>query len=146
MDRSAARVYARMGRRLHNLRALRSRRRALRSGMTPAERRLWKQIRRRQLDGWRWRRQYSVGAYVLDFFCPAARLAVELDGVVHEDPARAAYDSERERWLWEAEGIRVIRFENREVMERVEVVVEAIRLSLPAPHPTSLPWGEESSG
>lgn len=133
-----------MGRELHNLRPLRARRRALRSNMTPAERSLWKHLRRRQLDGWRWRRQYSVGSYVLDFFCPAARLAVELDGAVHQDPARAEYDSERERWLWEAEGIRVVRFENREAMERVEVVVEAIRQSLEAPHLASPRWGEET--
>lgn len=98
--------------------------------MTPAERRLWKHLRRRQVDGWRWRRQYSVGAYVLDFFCPAASLGIELDGDVHRDPSRAVYDTERERWLEEVAGVRRIRFENREVMGRVEVVVEATRAAI----------------
>ena len=113
----------------HNHPALRDRRRTLRRGATPAERQLWKRLRARRLDGWRWRRQYSVGPYVLDFFCPEVRLAIELDGNVHGDPARAAYDGERERWLAEA-GVRVVRFENRRVTEQVDLVVEAIRQAL----------------
>ena len=127
------RVYGSVSRRLHNLRPLRAQRRALRRDATPAERRLWAALRRRQLDGWRWRRQYSVGCYVLDFFCPAARLAIELDGSVHDDPARAAYDYERTRWLWRVEGIRVIRFENAAVCSALDVVIEAIPAELGEP-------------
>ncbi len=71
-----------------------------------------------------------MGAYVLDFFCPAARLAVELDGEVHRDPLRAASDAERERWLREAEGIRVVRFENERVWRDFDRVVDGIRMAL----------------
>ena len=121
-----------MSRQTHNHPALREHRRALRHGATPAERRLWKQLRKRQVGGWRFRRQYSVGPFVLDFYCPEARLGVELDGSAHDDPTRPAYDGERERRLGE-EGVRVIRFENRLVMEQVDVVVAAIRHALTTP-------------
>ena len=125
-----------MSRQTHNDPALRDHRRALRRNATPAERRLWKHLRRRQIDGWRFRRQYSVGPFVLDFYCPEACLGIELDGSVHDDPARAAYDGEREGRLRE-EGVRVIRFENRLVMEQVDVVVAAIQHALAAPPETT---------
>ncbi|HLA64571.1 MAG TPA: DUF559 domain-containing protein [Rhodothermales bacterium] len=80
------------------------------------------------MNGLRWRRQFGVGPYVLDFYCVEARLGIELDGQVHDDPARHAYDTERSRNL-EAEGIAVIRFENRQVFEMpgavIDVIVEA---------------------
>ena len=104
-------------------------RRALRRRMTPAERCLWRILRNRRLGGARFRRQHGVGPYVVDFYCPASRLAVEIDGAVHEEPARAAYDAERERRL-SALGIRVVRFTNRDVIAAPEVVAEAIRKSL----------------
>lgn len=100
-------------------------RRRLRRDATPAERRLWTALRGRRLGGHRFRRQHGVGPYVLDFYCPAARLAIELDGAVHADPQRAAYDAARTHHLT-ALGIRVLRFENRQVLETLDVVAEAI--------------------
>ena len=104
-------------------------RQRLRRDATPAERRLWLMVRAKRLDGHKFRRQHGVGRYVLDFYCADEKLAIELDGAVHADPLRAAYDAERQREL-EALEIRVLRFENREVLETPDVVVEAIRFVL----------------
>ena len=100
-------------------------RRALRRQQTPAERALWQRLRRRQLRGRKFKRQYGIGPYVVDFYCAEEKLAVELDGAVHDDLLRRAYDEERTHFL-EAQGVRVVRFENRLVWERLDVVPEAI--------------------
>ncbi|HLT47587.1 MAG TPA: endonuclease domain-containing protein [Rubricoccaceae bacterium] len=114
-----------MRRTVHDLPQHTPTRRHLRTHGTPAEAALWTLLRNRQLHGRRFRRQHSVGPYVLDFYCPAEKLAVELDGAVHFTPERAAYDAERTRAL-EALGIRVLRFENRMVFEDPEAVLGAI--------------------
>ena len=116
----------------HNRPALRERRRALRNGSTRAERALWTVLKGRRLAGAKFRRQHSVGPFVLDFFCPAARLAVEVDGGVHADPARADYDGGRQRWL-EARGIRVVRVTNAEVLQTPDIVAERILSALGMP-------------
>ncbi len=121
-----------MPHRLNNLPAQKPTRRHLRTHGTPAEAALWLRLKRRQLLGRRFRRQHGVGPYILDFFCPSERLAVELDGAVHDDPARRAYDAERTRHL-NAVGIRVVRFENRAVFERPEAVLAAIAACFAAP-------------
>ncbi len=100
-------------------------RRALRRVSTPAERRLWFIVRADRLDGLKFRRQHSVGRYVVDFYCAEVQLAVELDGSVHDDPLRAAYDSDRQQAL-EARGLRVLRFSNADVLEQPETVAAAI--------------------
>lgn len=76
-----------------------------------------------------------MGPYILDFYCPAERLAVELDGAVHDDPAQRTHDAERDRAL-AALGIRVVRFENRTVLETPEAVLDAIvaHFASPPPH------------
>ena len=100
-------------------------RRALRRASTPAERRLWSIVRDGRLGGLKVRRQHTVGPYTVDFFVYDAALAIELDGSIHDDPARAAYDAERTRSL-AALGVRVVRFSNREVFEQSESVAAAI--------------------
>jgi adenine-specific DNA-methyltransferase len=87
----------------------RRRARALRANQTQSEARLWGELRGRKLRGWKWRRQAPIGLFIADFFCPAARLVVELDGAQHLD--RAEYDARRTRFL-ERRGLRVIRFES----------------------------------
>ncbi|WP_412062568.1 endonuclease domain-containing protein [Rubrivirga sp. IMCC45206] len=114
---------------LYNRRPYRTLRRRLRSHGTPAEAALWTLLKARRLDGWRWRRQFSVGPYILDLYCPAARLAIELDGAVHDAPARRDYDADRTRHL-AAVGIRVLRFENRTVFDAPSQVLDAIRAAL----------------
>ncbi len=89
--------------------------RTLRRALTLPEILLWQALRRRQLDGMLFRRQHPIGRYVLDFYCPAHRLAVEVDGAAHDLPARAASDIARDTWL-DGQGIRVLRFPAREVL------------------------------
>ena len=100
-------------------------RQRLRTHGTPAEARLWMLLRERQLLGRRFRRQHGVGPYILDFYCVSERLAVELDGAVHDAPARAAYDENRTAALGRL-GIRVVRFPNQLVFERPEAVLDAL--------------------
>jgi len=111
--------------RLHNRKREATKRRALRKNLTPAEATLWKALKNRSLDGRRFRRQYSVGPFILDFYCPDENLAVELDGEVHNDPLRREYDDAREVFL-QTQGIRVIRFENKEVFKDLDRLLQAI--------------------
>jgi very-short-patch-repair endonuclease len=96
---------------------------------TEAEARLWASLRRNQLAGIGLRRQHPVGAFILDFYCPAKRLCVELDGPIHEH--RQEHDAMRTESL-AAHGIRVIRFLNREVMDDLPSVLQRIEASLDA--------------
>ena len=84
----------------------------LRKSLTPTEATLWKALQRSKLDGRKFRRQHSVGNYILDFYCVSERLAVELDGNVHFDYDAILYDTERKMFLKDY-GIKVLRFENR---------------------------------
>ena len=107
---------------------LQARARGLRREMTPAERKLWSRIRLDRLEGARFRRQHAVGRFILDFFCPQAKLVIEVDGDVHAK--QVEYDAERTRWLNEQKHYRVIRFTNEEVRQNIEGVLEAIREAL----------------
>ena len=89
------------------------RRRDLREHQTDAEAKLWYFLKGRHLAGFKFRRQHSIGPYILDFYCPERRAAVELDGSQHLD--RVDYDDKRTAFL-EPEGIRVLRFGNHEVL------------------------------
>jgi very-short-patch-repair endonuclease len=106
---------------------LRERARQLRTNMTDAERRLWWQLRRKQIDGHRFRRQVPIGPYIVDFACLAQRLLIEVDGGQHSDNAER--DAVRTEWL-EAQGFRVIRFWNNDVFENMGGVLEVIDAAL----------------
>ena len=112
--------------RLNNLPALKHFRRKLRSHMTPADARLWTYLKGKQLDGRKFRRQHSVSQYISDFYCPASKLAIELDGQADNSAMAAEYDHERTLFL-QATGIQVIRFENKTVFDQPEWVLEQIR-------------------
>ncbi len=101
--------------------------RALRKNPTEAERSLWKHLRLRQLEGEKFRRQQPLGRYVVDFVCLEKRLTVELDGGQHAE--QVGSDAERTAWL-EAQGFRVLRFWNHDVMKDIEAVKEVIRRAL----------------
>jgi len=103
--------------------------RALRRASTHAETILWRLLRSRHLVGWKFRRQYPLHDYVLDFYCPAARLAVEVDGCGHLDPPQAAYDATRTERI-RKDGIRILRFWNNEVLYETRAVLETILLHL----------------
>ena len=97
--------------------------RELRKEASEAEVRLWSKVRRRQLEGFRFRRQPAIGHYIVDFFCPKARLIVEVDGGQHA--GREAYDAARAEWL-ERQGYRVIRFWNNDALANTEGVLLTI--------------------
>src|SRR5262249_32003073 len=107
--------------------------RTLRRDMTEAERRLWQMLRSRQTEGYRFRRQVPIGGFIADFVCPAARLIVEIDGGQH-DPSSEA-EATRTRFL-EAEGYRVLRFWNNEVLDNLEGVQTVIAYALHQATPT----------
>jgi very-short-patch-repair endonuclease len=90
---------------------------------------MWAQLRDRRLGGFKFRRQHACGPYILDFFCPERRLAIELDGGQHFEPAVQQNDQRRTAFL-RARGISVLRFNNDEVFMETEAVLEAIARAL----------------
>jgi very-short-patch-repair endonuclease len=98
---------------------------AMRQNLTPPEARLWQALRRRGLEGLRFRRQHPIGPFILDFYCASAKLAVEVDGSVHtlgENPSR---DDSRTLWL-ERRGVTVLRIEARYVRDKLDAVLTEI--------------------
>jgi very-short-patch-repair endonuclease len=104
--------------------------RELRMHMTDAEKILWMKLRRKQLKGYQFYRQKIVGEYIVDFYCPGARLIVEVDGGQHYGPEERAKDRVRDEYLRE-QGLEVLRFSDREVLVERESVLEKIYASLP---------------
>jgi very-short-patch-repair endonuclease len=105
-------------------------RRRLRNEMPRSEVLLWARLRNRQVLGLKFRRQYGVGPYCLDFFCPERKLAVEIDGDSHFTPEAKHADARRQRYL-ESFGIRIMRYTNEEIRTSLDGVVEAIAGSSP---------------
>lgn len=109
--------------------------RELRKELTPAERKLWAYLRGDKL-GVNFRRQHAVGNYIADFCSPKAKLIIELDGSQHLD--QQEYDAERTKYL-EAQGYKVIRFWNNQVMNEINavilVIMEAVKTTPPQPSP-----------
>lgn len=105
---------------------VKGKRRALRNEMPHSEVLIWTRLRRKQVLGCRFRRQYSVGPYVLDFYCPSLKLAIEIDGDSHLAVEAQANDRERQISI-EALGIRFLRFTNGEVFENMDGVVDTVR-------------------
>jgi very-short-patch-repair endonuclease len=97
--------------------------RHLRNNATEAERRLWQKLRRRQLNGFKFRRQRAIGRYVCDFVCLEAAVVVELDGSQHV--GQAPYDEQRDAFL-RSNGFRVLRFWNGDVYSEPDAVVQTI--------------------
>ena len=111
---------------------LKERRRELRHNQTDAEKALWARVRNKQFFGLKFFRQYSVGPYILDFYCPEKKLAVELDGGQHNLPDGREYDAERTAFL-NGHGIVVVRFWNNEVLQEIEGVLERLTQRLTPP-------------
>ncbi len=99
--------------------------RLMRRALTPPEATLWAQVKSSRLDGLKIRRQHPVGPYVLDFYCPAARLCIEIDGLIHGDPDQARHDERRDGWL-KAQGIDVLRIPATDVRHDLEAVLTQI--------------------
>ena len=109
-----------------------SRARDLRKQQTDAERLLWSRLRNRQLAGFKFRRQYPIAPYIVDFACLEAELVVEVDGSQHMSHAQSDYA--RDQFI-ERMGFRVIRFWDNDVLVRTEEVLEVIFQELSAPSP-----------
>ena len=119
--------------------------RALRKRLTDAERLLWRHLWNRELDGWKFRRQYPVASFIVDFICLEKNLVIEVDGGPHAE--NEEQDIQRSEYL-NRMGYRVFRFWNNQVMQETEGVLEAILAILantdqnsPSPQP-SPPLGE----
>ena len=103
--------------------------RNLRTNSTEVEKQLWWRLRNRQIDGFKFRRQFPVDGYVLDFACELEKLAIELDGGQHNLPEHIERDAERTAILAKS-GWRVLRFWNNEVIENIEGVLTEIQHAL----------------
>ena len=99
-------------------------RKKLRNQATPAEKLLWQLLKNSQ-TGYKFRRQHSIGNYIVDFYCPKMKLVIELDGDVHYSDKAVEKDSKRTEFLNE-NGVKVLRFDNDAVEHRAETVVEQI--------------------
>lgn len=96
-----------------------------RSNPTEAENALWKMVRGKKLEGYKFRRQHIIGSYIADFICLKAKLIIEIDGLIHQLPENKGNDEIRTKWLNE-KGFKVIRFTNEEVLGNTEKVISEI--------------------
>jgi len=97
----------------------------LRKNMTDAERLLWSKVRGKQVGGYQFYRQKTIGSYIVDFYCPRARLVIELDGGQHYTDPGKKKDIQRDKNLKEL-GLEVLRFSDREIFEHIDSVMEVI--------------------
>jgi len=107
----------------------------LRQKQTPAEELLWQCLRANQLHGTKFRRQHNIGQYIVDFYCHAAKLVIELDGGIHE--LQKDQDGDRDTWLT-SQGLQVLRFKNEELTQNLPKILETISQHLFSPSPTPI--------
>ena len=126
----------------------------MRQSMNHTEVRMWACLSGRKLDGWKFRRQHPIGPFYVDFYCPAARLVIEVNGPAHDSDARWAYDRRRQAWL-EAEGYRVLRVIVEDIDDDIDEVMGSIYGELlerercgfrKRPHPPAAPGTSPPSG
>lgn len=110
---------------LYNHKTLKNRRRELRNNQTAAEKILWKYVSKNKIEGLRFLRQYSIGPYILDFYCPKIRLGIELDGSSHVGKENKLYDMDRNKYL-ESLDIGVIRFWNNDILKNTKNVLSEL--------------------
>ena len=101
----------------------------LRVDSTPAEKRLWEQLRNRQLKKQKFRRQVPIGPYIVDFICLERKLIIEIDGWTHSTEAEVSNDKRRTTYL-ESQGYKVVRFHNAEIKEGMDEVLTLIAEAL----------------
>ncbi|MBO0351913.1 endonuclease domain-containing protein [Phormidium pseudopriestleyi FRX01] len=110
---------------LYNKTSEKEKRRSLRHNMPPAEKLVWHRLRDRQIEDCKFLRQYSISIFVVDFYAPELKLAIEIDGESHFGDEARIYDIERQTFL-EATGVCFLRFTNQEVYKELDGVIEAI--------------------
>lgn len=111
---------------INNLPYLKEKRRSLRNNLTPAEAKLWNALQNSKFEGIKFRRQHSIGNYIVDFYCPKYLLAIELDGQIHFNVVNIEKDEKRTEYLNNL-GIVVLRFENEKIFEQLDIVLEEIK-------------------
>ena len=111
---------------IFNKKPLKEFRKELRNNLTPAEAVMWKVLQKRQLEGRKFRRQHSIGNHIVDFYCPKEKLVIELDGTAHYTPEGSDKDEKRDAYI-NGLGIKVLRFENRDIFNNLDAVLEVIR-------------------
>lgn len=111
---------------INNLPYLKEKRRSLRNNLTPAEAKLWTALQNSKFEGIKFRRQHSIGNYIVDFYCPKYFLAIELDGQIHFNVVNIEKDEKRTEYLNNL-GIVVLRFENEKIFEQLDIVLEEIK-------------------
>ncbi|MEP7147559.1 MAG: endonuclease domain-containing protein [Acidobacteriota bacterium] len=131
--------------RTHTKPRLRQRRRKLRRHLTPAEATLWTYLKNSKLGGRKFRRQYSIGSFIVDFYCVEEWLAVELDGEVHRYDKALEYDARRTSYLNSA-GVKVIWFENVIVFDDIEFVLGNIEFWFGWKERSTTPSAEAAAG
>ena len=99
--------------------------RTLRTNMTDAEQTLWYYLRRKQIQGVQFYRQKPLLNFIVDFYCFAVKLVIEIDGSQHNEPANQSKDKRRDELL-ENQGLKVLRFDNRQVLLEIDAVLEII--------------------
>lgn len=117
--------------------------RQMRHEPTEAEVVLWEALRAGRLEGRRFRRQHAIDRFIVDFYCPAALLVIELDGPIH---AQTHEQDVLRQTILESLGVRVLRFTNDEVLERLDGVLERIDEAVEEPHPPASPLHEKDHG
>ena len=110
----------------HNLSERKEMRQTLRTHGTSAEAMMWKMLKGRQMDGAKFRRQFSIGPYILDFYCPEYQICIELDGDGHYSADGYEHDQKRNTYLYEEHGIITLRYENKDVFKFSEAICKQI--------------------
>lgn len=108
-----------------NQKHLKTKRKSLRKNQTIAEKHLWQFLRNKQLKGHKFFRQYSIGPYIVDFYCPKLKLAIESDGGQHNQKPNRDYDTKRSKYLSHS-GIKTIRYWNNQALSNPKSVLEDI--------------------
>jgi very-short-patch-repair endonuclease len=108
----------------------------LRKNFTDTEKLLWRHLRAKQMEGYKFRRQEPMGSYIVDFVCQEKKIVIEVDGGQHA--VEREKDCERDKWL-EGQGYKVLRFWNNEVLTNINGILEVIRNNLNHPLPNPPP-------
>jgi len=113
-----------MKQRIHNLKSTEHQRKQLRKEATGTEKILWHKIRNNQL-GYKFRRQHSIGNYIVDFYCPKQKMVIELDGEIHGERLKMIHDTKRDNYLRQ-NGLEVIHYTNEQVLKNLDAVLQDI--------------------
>jgi very-short-patch-repair endonuclease len=114
---------------IYNRQVDNEKRKKLRKNMTKAEAILWREIKDKKILGYKFRRQFGIGAYVVDFYCPSLKLVIEVDGVTHCTEEEKEYDRQRQTEI-EQFNINFVRFTNPEIYDDLYNVLEKIKAKI----------------